>query len=123
MKHISGSALFLLLVIQLGAGTTWADDIREVDYPIRYEVLSTSKTDKLVIRKTCSMTLRDQANMNVTIGVSRTRLGACSVLTEGMVYNGRQNEEKNVIEIVIPVGEDRAKVENWHIDSTVSNPQ
>jgi len=120
MKTISFVAF--LFVFQLLIATAWADDIREADYPIHYEVLSTSKTDKLIVQKVCSMTLRDQANQDVIISVSRKRIGSCSVLDTGQVYNGRQNEEKNAVELVIPVGETRARVENWHIDATVSNP-
>lgn len=119
MKTISFAAF--LFVFQLLIATGSADDIKEADYPIHYEVLSTSKTDKLVIQKVCSMTLRDHANLNVIISVSRTRIGSCHVLDTGQVYNGRQNE-KNAIELVIPVGEVRARVENWHIDATANNP-
>jgi hypothetical protein len=68
------------------------------------------------------MTLRDKAKANVIISVSRKRIGWCQVLTRGETYIGRQNDQKNAIELVIPVGEDRARVENWHIDSTVTNP-
>ena len=112
-----------LLVFQLLTAVGWADDIKEVDYPVHYEVLSASKTDKLVIQKVCSMALRDQANANVIITVSRKRIGSCPVLPSGKVYNGRQNGEKNAVELVIPVGENRARVESWHIDATVKNPQ
>jgi hypothetical protein len=112
-----------LLVFQLLTATGWADDIKEADYPVQYEVLSASKTDKLVIQKVCSMALRDQANANVIISVSRKRIGSCHVLPGGKVYNGRQNGAKNAIEIVIPVGENRARVESWRIDAAVKNPQ
>jgi hypothetical protein len=121
MKTISLAVL--LLLFPLFTTGAWADDIKEADYPIHYEVLSTSKTDKLMIQKVCSMTLRDQANANVIISVSRKRIGSCHVLASGEVYNGRPNEEKNGIELVIPVGEDRARLENWHVDSIVSNPR
>lgn len=103
--------------------TGWADDIKEADYPVHYEVLSASQTDKAVVQKVCSMTLRDQANANVIITVSRKRLGSCPDFPSGKVFNGRQNGDKKAIEIVIPVGENRARVESWHIDSTVKNPQ
>ena len=79
--------------------------------------------DKVVIQKVCSMALRDQANANVIITVSRKRIGSCSVLPSGRVYNGRQNREKNAVELVMPVGEHRARVESWHINATVKNPQ
>jgi hypothetical protein len=111
-----------LVVFQL-LPSAWADDIKEADYPIHYEVLSTDRTDKLVVQKVCSMTLRDKANQNVIISVSTTRIASCHVLTNGQVYNGRPNPDKNAIELVIPVGETRARVENWHIDGTVKNPQ
>ena len=112
-----------LFVFQLLTATGWADDIKEADYPVHYEVLSGSKVDKVVIQKVCSMALRDQANTNVIITVSRKRIGFCPVLPSGGVYNGRQNGKKNAIELVIPVGENKAKVESWHIDSTIKNPQ
>ena len=112
-----------LFVFQLLTATGWADDIKEADYPVHYEVLSASKADKVVIQKVCSMALRDQANANVIITVSRKRIGSCSVLPSGKVYNGRQNGEKNAVELVIPVGENRARVESWHINATVKNPQ
>jgi hypothetical protein len=112
-----------LVVFQLLPAVAWADDIKEADYPIHYEVLSTDRTDRLVVQKVCTMTLRDKANQNVIISVSTTRVASCHVLTNGQVYNGRQNPDKNAIELVIPVGETRARVENWHIDATVKNPQ
>jgi len=117
------SFVAFLLVFQLLTATGWADDIKEVDYHVHYEVLSASKTDKLVIQKVCSMALRDQANANVIISVSRKRIGSCHVLPSGKVYNGRQNDDKNAIELVILVGENRARVESWHIDGTAKNPQ
>jgi hypothetical protein len=112
-----------LLVFQLLTATGWADDIKEVDYPVHYEVISAGKTDKLVIQKVCSMALRDQANANFIISVSRKRIDSCHVLPSGKVYNGRLNGKKHAIELVIPVGENRARVENWHIDATVQNPK
>ncbi|HEV7968344.1 MAG TPA: hypothetical protein VGP19_12280 [Candidatus Acidoferrales bacterium] len=112
-----------LFAFRLLTATGWADDIKQADYPVHYEVLGASKTDRPMILNVCSMALRDQANANVIITVSRKRIGSCHVLTSGKVYNGRQNGEKNAIELVIPVGENRARVERWHIDSTVKNPQ
>jgi hypothetical protein len=112
-----------LFVFQLLMATGWADDIKEADYPVHYEVLSGRKADKVVIQKVCSMALRDQANANVIITVSRKRIGSCPVLPSGTVYNGRQNEKKNSVELVIPVGENKARVESWHIDATIKNPQ
>jgi hypothetical protein len=121
MKTIS-YAIFLFVFLFLTA-TGWADDIKEVDYPVHYEVLSASKSDKVVIQKVCSLSLRDQANANVIISVSRKRIGSCPVFASGGVYNGRQNAEKNTLELVIPVGENKARVESWHIDATSKNPQ
>jgi len=118
--RLFAAALLAILFLSL---TAWADDIKESDYPIHYEVLSTRKMDKLLIQKVCSMTLRDQANANVIITVSRTRIGSCHVLPDDQVYNGRLNPEKNSIEIVIPVGEDRARIETWHVDATVQAAQ
>jgi hypothetical protein len=69
-----------LAVFQLLLAAAWADDIKEADYPIHYEVLSTDRTDKLVVQKVCSMTLRDKANQNVIISVSTTRIASCHVL-------------------------------------------
>ena len=119
----TNSFVAFLFVFQLLTVIGWADDIKEADYPVHYEVLSASKSDKVVIEKVCSMALRDQANANVIIAVSRKRIGSCPVSPEGKVYNGRQNGEKNTIELVIPVGENKARVETWHIDATSKNPQ
>ena len=119
---VSLAVISLLLASPFSPATAWADDIREADYPVRYEVLSTNKADKLMIQKVCSMTVRDQANSNVLITVSRNGIGSCHVLASGQVYSGRQNQKKNAIELVIPVGEDKARIETWHVDATVSNP-
>ena len=119
----TNSIAAFLFVFQLFTAIGWADDIKEADYPVHYEVLSASKADKIAIEKVCSMELRDQANANVIITVSRKRIGSCSVLPSGKVYNGRQNREKNTIELVIPVGENKARVESWHIDAAIKNPQ
>jgi hypothetical protein len=121
MRTISFAAF--LFVLLLSTATGWADDIKEVDYPVHYEVLSANKTDKVVIQKVCTMELRDQANAKVIINVSRKRIGSCPVLPSGGVYNGRQNAEKNTVELVIPVGENKARVESWHIGATSKNPQ
>ena len=90
----ANSFAVVLLVFQLLTVTAWADDIKQADYPIQYEVLSTSRTDKLVIQKVCLMTLRDQTKVNAIISVSRKRVGSCQVLASGAVYNGRQSQEK-----------------------------
>ena len=112
-----------LFVLQLLTATAWADDIKEADYPVHYEVLSSTKAENAVIQKVCSMELRDQANATVIITVSRKRIGSCPVLPGGKIYNGRQSKDKNAVELVIPVGETKARIEIWHIDGTVKNPQ
>jgi hypothetical protein len=119
----TNSIAAFLFAFQLLTATGWTDDIKQADYPVHYEVVSAGKADKAAIQKVCSMELRDQANANVIITVSRKRMGSCSVLPSGKVYNGRQNAEKNAVELVIPVGENKARVESWHIDGTVKNPQ
>jgi hypothetical protein len=112
-----------LIVFQLLAAPIWAGVIKEVDYPVAYEVMDTSKTDKPAVDKSCTMVLRDRANATVTINVWRKGLGSCHVLDSGKIYQGRQNDKKNEIELVIPVGEDKARVENWRIIGTVkTNP-
>jgi hypothetical protein len=122
MRIISLSQL--LFLFQILAVPTWAGDIKEVDYPIQYEVMSTGKADKLKVEKVCSMTLRDRANTNVTLNVSRQSYGSCHILDSGKVYRGRKNERKNEIELVIPVGEDKARVEDWQIIGIVNiNPR
>jgi hypothetical protein len=120
MKTIS--LALVLLVSQILAVPVWADDIKEADYPIHYEVVNTDKTDKFVVQKICSMTLRDQADMKVNFTVSKTGIGSCHVLDSGKVYNGRRNDKKNEIELVIPVGEDKARVESWQINAIVHAP-
>ena len=121
MKTISFTLLFL--VSQILAVPVRADDIKESDYPILYEVVNTDKTDKFVVQKICSMTIRDQADANVLLTVSKTGYGSCHVLDSGKVYNGRRNEKKNQIELVIPVGQDKARVEGWQINAIVhTNP-
>ena len=112
-----------LFVFQLLTVAGWADDIKEADYPVHYEVVSAGKADKAVVQKVCSMALRDQANAGVVINVSRTRIGSRPVVPDGKIFNGRQNAEKNAIELVILVGENKARIETWHIDGTVKNPQ
>lgn len=121
MKTNSMAALFF--VFQVLTATGWADVIKQADYPVHYEVLGGSKADAMAIQKVCSMELRDQAKANVIITVSRKRIGSCAVPPVGNVYNGRENGKKDAIEIVIPVGENRARVETWHINATVKNPQ
>ena len=69
------------------------------------------------------MALRDRANTNVTLNVSRNSYGSCHVLDSGKVYHGRENRRKNDIELVIPVGADKARIEYWQITAIVDiNP-
>jgi hypothetical protein len=118
MKITSFAAL--LFAVQILAGPIWAGDIKEADYPIQYEVMNTTKSDKLVVEKFCSMTLRDQAKTNVAINVSKKGYGSCQVLPNGKVFHGRQNQKKNEIELVIPAEKkDKARVEDWQIVGTV----
>ena len=122
MRIISLSRLLFLL--QILAVPTWAGDIKEVDYPNQYEVMSSGKTDKLMVEKVCSMTVRNRANTNVILNVWRKVYGSCHVLDSGKVYRGRENEKKNEIELVIPIGEDKARVEDWQIIGIVNvNPR
>jgi hypothetical protein len=65
------------------------------------------------------MTLRDQAQTKVALNVARKGLGACHVLDSGKVYRGRLDQKKNEIELVIPVGTDKARVEDWQLIGTV----
>lgn len=111
-----------LFVIQMLTVPIWAGTIKEADYPIRYEVVDTSKTGRLMVEGFCSMTLRDQAKTSVDISVSRKTIGSCHVLDSGKVFRGRQNQRKNEIELVVPVGEDKARVEDWRITGTVTRP-
>jgi hypothetical protein len=90
--------------------------------------MDTSKSGALVVEKFCSMTLIDKAKPNVAINVERKGYGSCRVLDSGKVFRGRRNEKKNEIELVITVGEDKARIEDWQITSIVditpsSNPQ
>ena len=115
-KTIALAALFAALLapaIVAGTGT-----IKEADYPNQYEILDTSATNKLVVEKSCAMTLRDKAKPDVAISVSRKSYGSCHLLESGKVFRGRPNEKKNEIDIVIPVGEDKARVETWQIVGT-----
>ena len=118
MKITSYTAL--LFAVQILAYPIWAGDIKEADYPVQYEVMNTTKSDKLVVEKFCSMTLRDQAKTNVAIYVSKKGYGSCPVLPNGKVFHGRQNQKKNEIELVIPAEKkDKARVEDWQIVGTV----
>ena len=107
---------FQILPISIGSGT-----IKEADYPMQYEVMNTSKSSKFVVQKVCSMTLHEQAATDaVLLNVARPGYGTCHVLDNGKMYRGRQNPKKNAIELVIPVGETKARVEDWQIVGTVN---
>ena len=120
MKLASIAALWfglqMVAVPALARGT-----IKEADYPVEYEVVNSNKTAKLVIEKQCTMTLRNRARTNVDLNVERTGFGSCQVLEDGKVYRGRENQKKNQIELVILVGQDKARIENWQIVGTVNN--
>jgi hypothetical protein len=120
MKLASIAALWfglqMVAVPALARGT-----IKEADYPVEYEVVNGSKTAKLVIEKQCTMTLRNRARTSVDLNVERTGFGSCHVLENGKVYRGRENQKKNQIELVILVGQDKARIENWQIVGTVNN--
>lgn len=115
-------AIFLVLasfVVLNAALPLCATDIQEADYPVQYEVMMTGKDSKLVVDKQCTMTLRDKAKPDTAINVSRKGIGSCQVLDNGKVYKGRENTKKNEIEIVLPVGDKKARVEAWQIDGKV----
>jgi len=95
--------------------------IKEADYPVEYEIVNTTTAAKSVIEKQCSMTLRDRDKTDLYLNVERTGFGSCRPLENGKVYRGRENQRKNRIEIVIPVGADKARIENWQIVGTVDN--
>ena len=115
------SITVLLFAVQLASVPALAGGtIKEVDYPVEYEVVNSGKTTKLVVEKQCSMTLHDRAKTSVDLNVARTGYGGCHVLEKGKVYRGRENQKKNQIELVILVGEDQARVENWRIVGTVN---
>lgn len=122
------SFALLLFALPILAVAAWAGGtIKEADYPIQYEVMSTSKSDTLVIEKFCAMTLRDKAKTSVAINVQKKGYGSCHVLDKGKVFRGRLNQKKNEIELVIPENKGKATVEDWQVTGTVditpsSNP-
>lgn len=118
MKIISFA--LLLLVLPILAIPIWAKGtIKEADYPNQYEVMNTNKTSKLMVEKSCSMTLRDKAKPNVAVNVFKKGYGSCQILDNGKVFHGRLNQKKNEIELVIPEDKDKARVEEWQIIGTV----
>ena len=115
-------AIFLLLasfVLLSTAIPLCATDIKEADYPVQYEVMTATKDSKLKVDKQCAMTLRDKAKPDQAINVWKRGMGSCQVLEQGKVYRGRVNEKKNEIEIVLPVGDAKARVEVWQIVGTI----
>jgi hypothetical protein len=118
MKIISFALLLLALPIA-AAPASAKDSIKESDYPNQYEVMNTSKTSKLMVEKSCSMTLRDRAKPNVALNVFKKGYGSCQILDNGKVFHGRLNQKKNEIELVIPADKDKARVEEWEIVGTV----
>lgn len=115
-------AIFLALVSFVLLNTApplRATDIKEADYPVQYEVMMTGKESKMVVNKQCTMTLRDKSKPDTAINVSRKGIGSCQVLEDGKVYKGRENTKKNEIEIVLPVGDSKARVEVWQIDGKI----
>jgi hypothetical protein len=120
MKLTSIAAL--LCAIQVASLPALAGGvIKEADYPVEYQVVNSSNTPKMLIKKQCSMTLQDRAKTNVDLNVARTGYGSCHVLENGKVYRGRENQAKDQIELVILVGKDKARIETWKIVGTVNN--
>src|SRR5580704_18438978 len=113
---MSRSGLVLVLSLAVFAPVVGrASDIKEADYPVQYEVMMTTKDSKLAVEKQCTMTLRDKAKPDVAINVWKKGIGSCELLDQGKVYRGRENDRKNEIEIIIPVGESKARIEAWQI--------
>jgi len=122
MKTISLAAVLCLLPI--AAAPVRAGGVKDSDYPNQYEVINTNKSSELVVKKSCSMTLRDKAKPNVAIDVAKNGYGSCQLLDQGKVYRGRQNTKKNELELVITGDKkDKDRVEIWQIVGTVDiNP-
>lgn len=120
MKLISLAAL-LFGVPMISAPVLANGTIKEADYPVQYEVVNGSKSARLGVEKQCSMTLHDKAKENVDLNVARSGIGGCHLLENGKIYRGRENQKENRIEIVILVGQDKARIENWQIVGTVNN--
>ena len=117
MTARSLALLMLLMLVFPTLAVRAGGDIKEADYPNQYEVMSTSKTDKLAGRD-CTLTLRDKAKPNVALTVWKKGSSSCKEFDSGKMFRGRENDKKNVIEIVIPVGESKARVEEWQIVGT-----
>ena len=119
MSRISFALFLVLLQIPATPARAGNGTIKGDDYPVQYEVMDTSKDGKVAGEKSCTMTLRDQSQNKVVINVWKKGVGACHVLDTGKVYRGRLNDKKNEIELVILVGTDKARVEDWQIIGTV----
>lgn len=115
MKKSVLKLMLFAFVFSLLPGFSRASDIKEADYPVQYEVMPAGKDGKAAADKKCTMTLQDKTKPDVAINVWKKGVGACRILDEGKVYRGRQNDKKNAIEIVIPVGETKARIETWEI--------
>jgi hypothetical protein len=111
-ENMKISSFALLFVFQILALPARAGTIKEADYPIQYEVMSTGKS--------CSMTVRDRAKPGVALNVERKGYRSCRALDSGKVFRGRRNEKKNQIELVILVDEGRARLQDWQIIGTVN---
>jgi len=120
MKKVGAVLLLSLFLVALAVGAVWASDIKEADYPVQYEVTMATKDSKLAVERQCAMTLRDKAKPDIEINVWKKGIGSCQLLDQGKVYRGRENEKKNEIEIVIPVGDTKAKIETWQIAGKVN---
>jgi hypothetical protein len=116
---LASLSLLASLLLLASSAPVWAGNgtIKGDDYPVVYEVMDNK--NGAAGGKSCSMVLRDQSQTKVAINVSRKGVGACHVLDSGKTYRGRVNEKKNGVELVILIGTDKARVEDWQIDGTV----
>src|SRR5579871_1877485 len=65
-SHMRAISVGLIaLALSIAAVSVRASEIKESDYPNQYEVMMTNKTSKMMINKSCAMTLRDRAKPNV----------------------------------------------------------
>jgi len=108
--------LFLSLVV---VTVVLAEKVpNEGDYPIRYEVVNTSKVGSSMIGNFCTMSLRDRAEAGVAFIVQRRGYSACHVWDSGTIFHGRR--EKNEIRLLVQDDEGKLKVEHWPIAGTVA---
>ena len=118
MKIISLAAL--LLAAQLLAFPLRAGDIKEADYPVQYEVISTQRPGD-GLGKHCTMTVRDKSQTKIALNISRKGFGSCRPPDAGNVYRGRENQKKNELELVIQISQDKARIEEWQIIGIITN--